>query len=123
MSGPFIFAMIVPLVILDIAFEIYHRVCFPLYKIPLVKRSKYIKIDRYKLSYLRPEEKMYCMYCGYGNGLIYYVWTIMGRTERYWCGIKHKRDDDFNEPPHHESFLEYGDEKSFNSFVEKVKKG
>lgn len=62
------------------------------------------------------------MYCGYGNGLMYYAWTIVGKTEKYWCGIKHKRDEDFKEPPHHKDFFEYGDEKTYRKFLEDIKK-
>lgn len=114
---PFIYAVIVPLVILDIVLEIYHRICFPLFGIPVVDRSRYIRIDRHKLSYLNVVEKVHCVYCGYGNGLMYYAWTILGRTEKYWCAIKHKRDEDFNEPPHHKDFIEYGDEKGYEELA------
>ena len=114
--------MIVPLVILDLFFTIYHIICFPLFGIPLVKRSDYIKIDRHKLSYLKFDEKIYCAYCGYGNGLLYYCWVIAGKTEKYWCGIKHNRDDGFVESPHHKDFLEYGNEKEFTNFVDNIEK-
>ena len=53
LSLPFIYAPFVGFVILDIIVEIYHHVCFPLYNIPLVKRSDYILIDRHHLSYLK----------------------------------------------------------------------
>ena len=50
---PFIWMMIIPAVILDIFLEIYHHAAFPLYGIPLVVRSQYIRIyDRAKLPYL-----------------------------------------------------------------------
>lgn len=112
-SVPFIYSMIVPLVFLDISIEIYHNICFRLYGLPLVKRSKYIKIDRYKLKYLNCLDKINCAYCGYGNGLISYAQVIASESEKYWCGIKHKKDKNFVEPMHHREFLDYGDEKSF----------
>src|SRR3989344_5807123 len=111
---PFIYMMIVPLIILDIFLEIYHRICFPAYKISYVNRSAYIKIDRHKLSYLNWIEKLNCAYCGYANGLMHYASKIAGGTEKYWCGIKHKKSKDFIPPDHHKDFLEYGDEKEFN---------
>ena len=52
LSTPFIYMMIFPLIILDIFLELYHRITFRLYDIPLVIRSEYIKFDRYKLNYL-----------------------------------------------------------------------
>ena len=51
-SAPFILSLIIPIVIMDIWMEIYHRICFPLYKLPYIKRSKYVQIDRHKLKYL-----------------------------------------------------------------------
>jgi hypothetical protein len=112
-SFPFIWFMIIPLCLLDICMEIYHRVCFKLYGLSYVQRSKYIKIDRHKLSYLPWYDKLNCMYCGYANGLINYAQKIGGETERYWCGIKHKETKEFVPPPHHKDFMKYGDKKAF----------
>lgn len=122
-STPFICGMIVPFVILDICLEIYHRICFPLFGIPYVKRTKYIKIDRHRLNYLNGAEKLFCAYCGYGNGLLHYASIIVGRTERYWCGIRHKRDKNFIEPFHHKrGFASYGDAEALKKFDKKEKR-
>ena len=40
LSAPFIYAMIVPFVILDLSFSVYQTVCFRLYGIPRVRRSR-----------------------------------------------------------------------------------
>jgi len=112
-AAPFIWMMIIPLVILDIYIEIYHHICFPLYRIPLVQRSKYIKIDRHKLTYLTPMDKIDCIYCGYANGLMQYASEIAGRTEKYWCAIKHKKSVGFLQPKHHKDFVDYGDEIAY----------
>ncbi|MBT3816967.1 MAG: hypothetical protein HOE80_01975 [Candidatus Magasanikbacteria bacterium] len=114
-SIPFIYAAAIPVVILDIFTEIYHRVCFPLYNISYIKRSKYIKIDRPKLSYLNPFDKVNCMYCGYVNGFAAYFVAICGATEKYWCGIKHEGYKDLHMPEHHKEFLEYGDKKEYKN--------
>ncbi len=113
-SLPFIWFMLIPLIILDITIEIYHHICFSLYGLKLINRGQYIKIDRYKLQYLTWLQKLNCMYCGYANGLLNYATVIAGETEKYWCGIKHEREKSFVKPKHHKDFLEYGDEKSFN---------
>ncbi len=94
--------------------EIAHQISFRLYGLPLVQRSQYVKIDRHRLSYLSWIERINCAYCGYANGLLQYSARIAGDTEKYWCGIKHKKDRRFVEPTHHRDLLEYGDEKSFN---------
>lgn len=111
---PLVSTIIVPLIIMDVWVEIYHRVCFPLCKIPYVKRRQYIQIrDRAKLQYLNWLQKIYCMYCGYGNGVIRYWAKIAGETERYWCGIQHDKSPYFKFPEHQDAFAKYGDEKDF----------
>ncbi|MEA3493152.1 MAG: hypothetical protein U9R38_02050 [Candidatus Margulisiibacteriota bacterium] len=114
LSVPIIWSLIIPFLILDLWLEIYHRTCFPLYRIPYVPRRKYIKIDRHKLQYLSWLEKTFCMYCGYVNEVIHYVTEVAARTEEYWCGVMHKKDDQFIPPPHHleKGFVDYGEEKA-----------
>ena len=107
LSTPFIYGMIIPILFLDVSIEIYHRVSFPLYGLPYVNRSKYIKIDRHKLRKLSYTEKINCAFCGYANGVLSYSATIAGVTEKYWCSIKHKADVDFVEPKHHRDFENY----------------
>ena len=112
---PLVSSLIIPLVIFDFWVEVYHRICFPLYNIPFVIRSQYIKIDRHKLTYLNLIQKIYCIYCGYGNGAINYWREIAARTEKYWCGIKHKKSPNFKEPFHHNqlNFAEYNNKEDF----------
>jgi len=103
------------MIILDFWVEIYHRICFPLCKIPYVKRRRYIKLDRYKLKYLTWFQKLGCVYCGYANGLANYWVKMAGETENYWCGIKHKENPGFIEPAHHKEFAKYNDAVDFNN--------
>lgn len=114
--------MILPIIILDLFLEIYHRICFLLYKLPYVKRSTYIKIDRQKLSYLNWLEKLNCMYCSYANGLFHYASIIAAATETYWCGIQHEKMKGFIPPKHHKDFLPYNDEEAFQRFIKRTKK-
>lgn len=90
-TAPVVYAMIVPLVILDAAVSLYQLVCFPLYRIPFVRRRSFIVLDRHHLSYLNVIEKIHCVYCGYTTGLIAYAREIVARTEQYWCPVKHAR--------------------------------
>ena len=106
-SAPFIYGLIFPMATVDLCTEVYHRVCFPLYGIDYVERGKYIKVDRQKLDQLSRLEKINCMYCGYVNGILPYITTIAGETEKYWCGIKHAQDESFVEPTHHKDFVDY----------------
>ncbi len=113
-SAPVIYGLIFPFVILDICMEIYQRICFPFYGLPIVKRSNYIVIDRHKLDYITWLDKLNCMYCGYINGLTIFILKIVGETEKYWCGIKHKSKNNFVHPKHHRYFSEYGNQVVFN---------
>lgn len=112
-SAPIIYSMIIPFVLLDICLFLYQTLCFPLYRLPKVKRRDYISIDRARLPYLNVIEKVNCLYCGYGNGLIAYAGEIAARTEQYWCPIKHaeKMLD-----THHrfEKFAEFGNAQEFD---------
>jgi len=111
LSTPIIFSLIVPLIFADIFIEIYHRICFPLYGIPYVKRSHYIRItDREKLPYLKWYEKIACAYCGYANGWLHYASVIAGKTENYFCAITHLEVRGYIPSEHEKSFAKYGDE-------------
>ena len=117
---PFIWACLIPALFLDAFVFLFQTVCFPIYKIPKVKRSSYIVIDRHALSYLNAIEKLNCMYCGYFNGMIAYIREIAGRTEQYWCPIKHaRRTSGFHS--RYSKFLEYGDAEGYRQEVDKVR--
>ena len=110
-ATPFIWAMIIPVLFADLCIEIYHRITFPLYGIPYVKRSHYIRIvDREKLPYLTWAERMGCAYCGYVNGWLHYASVIAGKTESYWCAIAHLEVRGYVPSEHEKAFVKYGDE-------------
>ncbi|MFH1404781.1 MAG: hypothetical protein ABIH21_01625 [Patescibacteria group bacterium] len=111
--APVICTAIIPIVLMDIWVEIYHRICFPICNIPYVKRRDYIKIDRHKLSYLNWLQKLGCVYCGYANGCYNYWVRIAAETEVFWCGIMHQKRKGFIPPAHHKDFTEFGDEKAY----------
>lgn len=121
LAAPFIMAMIMPLVIFDFFLEMYHRICFPLYRIPIIRRENYIKYGRQKLPYLSPLEKIFCAYCSYANGLIHYAQKIAADTETYWCAIKYKKQASFIEPAHHKDFAEYGDEQEYRKLKKQIR--
>lgn len=117
---PFIWSCLFPALLLDALVSLFQAVCFPIYKIPKVKRSSYIVFDRHALSYLNAIEKVNCVYCGYFNGLIAYVREIAGRTEQFWCPIKHaKRTNDFHS--RYSKFLEYGDAEGYRREINAVR--
>lgn len=122
MVAPIIYSMLIPIAILDIWIEIYHRICFIAYGLQYIHRTEYIRIDRQKLQYLTWFEKLNCMYCGYANGLLNYARVIAGETERYWCGIKHKGGNGFHEPQHHQQFIEYGDKAAYKKYSRNINK-
>jgi hypothetical protein len=88
-TAPVIYAMVIPLSVIDLSFTLYQHVCFRAYGVPRVRRRAYMVNDRHKLAYLNTIEKVNCTYCGYGNGVISYAREIISRTEQYWCPIRH----------------------------------
>jgi hypothetical protein len=119
--APFIYAVFPALVVLDILISLYHAVCFPLLGIPKVKRGEYLIFDHQHLAYLNLLEKLNCAYCSYGNGLISYIKEIIGRTEQYWCPIKHARHV-IAAHSRYGRFVDYGDAESFRHELENIRK-
>lgn len=119
-TAPFIYAVFVPFVLLDLFVTLYQAVCFPVYGIPKARRRDYIAIDRNKLRYLNALEGLNCMYCSYGNGVLAYVAEIAGRTEQHWCPIKHARRVQ-NVHDRYAHFLPYGDAAAYREGIDKVR--
>jgi len=121
LSAPVIYGMIVPLVILDLSITLYQQICFRIYRIPRISRSRYLVIDRHRLGYLNVIEKLNCVYCGYGNGIVEYAREVIARTEQYWCPIKHARR---TPDPHRHTqlFFDFGDAEAYRRDLEKVRR-
>jgi hypothetical protein len=114
------YAIVVPLVLLDLSVTLFQWVCFPAWGIARVKRADHVVIDRQYLAYLNGIEKMHCVYCGYANGVIAYAREVASRTEQYWCPIKHARPG----PPQHDrarEFLDYGDAEGWRETLEELR--
>jgi len=121
LTAPVIYAMIIPLALLDMTITLYQHICFRAYRIPLVRRRDFIVIDRHYLPYLNLIEKINCAYCGYGNGVIAYAREVTARTEQYWCPIKHARRA---RGEHHRTrkFFDYGDGEAWRRGREKLRR-
>lgn len=125
LSVPVIWSCLIPALFLDGVVSLYQAICFPIYKIKKVKRSEYIVIDRHMLGYLNLIEKLNCFYCSYFNGLMGYVSEIAGRTEQYWCPIRHATRL-MSMHGNYKNFFEYGDSTKFrqgNSALREELKG
>jgi len=120
LSAPIIYAMIIPLFILDLSITLYQHICFRIYDIPIVSRDDFIVIDRHHLAYLNIIEKINCVYCGYGNGLIAYAREITARTEQFWCPIKHAQRKK-GAHSRANNFFDYGDAESWQKGKEKLR--
>ena len=120
LSVPFIYPVIVPLVLLDVFVTLYQWVCFPLYRIPRVQRSDFFVFDRTHLAYLNLLEKINCAYCSYGNGLMAYAREVVGLTEQYWCPIKHARKV-LQAHPHYHGFADYGDAEHYRAELARLR--
>ena len=121
-TGPIIYSMIVPMVMLDLCVSFYQATCFPIYGITKVRRGDYLVFDRQQLGYLNFIEKFHCTYCAYGNGLIAYVSEIIGRTEEYFCPIKHARKM-LGAHSRYARFLGYGEAQDYEVKLERFRVG
>ena len=121
LTTPVIWSCVLPIACLDLAMTLYQFICFPVYGIPKVKRSDYIKLDRRHLAYLNWAEKFNCEYCGYANGVLACASEIAARTEQYWCPIKHAlRIKSMHS--RYRFFFDYGDAEHYRRQIEQVRR-
>ncbi|MBT8343423.1 MAG: hypothetical protein KJO45_01760 [Sulfurovum sp.] len=121
LSSPVIYAMIIPAILLDIILFVFQQVIFRIYKFKFIKRSDYMIFDHHYLGYLNPIEKLNCLYCSYFNGLMLYASAIAGRTELYFCPIKHAKKI-VSQHKYYEMFLSYGDEEEYQEKLKELRK-
>ena len=117
---PFIYSLIVPIVLLDLFASLYQAVCFPIYRIEKVSRHAYIIMDRHRLPYLNAIEKLNCAYCSYGNGVLAYVSEIASRTEQFWCPIKHAQKC-AGAHRRYGDFIDFGDAQGYKQKLESLR--
>ena len=117
---PFIYPVLLPMLLLDASVTLYQWVCFPLCGIPRVKRSAYFVFDRNHLAYLNWLEKINCAYCAYGNGVVAYCREVVGLTEKYWCPIKHARRR-MQAHPHYHGFTDFGDAENYRAELTRLR--
>lgn len=119
-TAPIIYSVLFPMLLIDLFVTVYQYTCFPLYGIPRVRRKDYFVYDRAYLGYLNIIEKINCGYCSYGNGLISYIREIVGRTEQYWCPIKHARRV-LHAHPYYDGFVDYGDAEIYRQELKRLR--
>ena len=112
LTAPVIYSLVIPVALLDLWMTAYQWICFPIYGIERVSRSTYVVVDRHHLAYLNGIEKLNCVFCGYANGVLAYAREVAGRTELYWCPIRHARRTKAPHRQYHE-FLDYGDAEGY----------
>jgi hypothetical protein len=119
-TGPIIYAMVIPLLMLDLCVSFYQWTCFPIYGITKVRRGDYIVFDRHHLGYLNAIERFHCTYCEYANGLIGYLREIIARTEQYFCPIKHARKI-LGTHGRYNRFLDFGEADAYQAKLEEFR--
>jgi hypothetical protein len=121
LTSPVIYAGWIPFLLLDLFVTVYQAICFPIYRIPKVKRSDYLVFDRADLPYLNLIEKFNCFYCSYGNGVAAYFREVAARTEQYWCPIKHARRLR-GAHERYPSFFEHGDAEAYRQGLNRLRR-
>lgn len=119
-TGPIIYSMIFPLLMLDFFVSVYQATCFPIYGVTKVRRRDYIVLDRHHLEYLNFIEKFHCTYCAYGAGLTAYICEIVSRTEQYFCPIKHAHKI-LGTHSRYNRFLNYGEADAYEAKLEEFR--
>jgi hypothetical protein len=122
LTAPVIYSLIIPVALLDLSVMIYQAICFPVYKIPKVRRRDYLVFDRHHLAYLNILEKINCAYCSYANGAIAFAREVASRTEVYWCPIKHARRV-LGPHPHYQGFADFGDAEGYREKLTQMRDG
>ena len=119
-TGPIIYFMLIPMVLLDLTVSAYQAFSFPIYRIAKVRRGDYIAFDRHQLGYLNFYERLHCEYCAYANGLLAYCAEVVARTEQYFCPIKHARKV-LGTHARYRDFLAYGDAEDYHGRLERIR--
>ena len=112
-TGPIIYSVILPLLVLDAFVSLYQLLCFPIYKVKPFRRSEFIVFDRQELKYLDWISKFHCTYCAYAVGLMGFVGAVIGTTEAYFCPIKHHSKPFFSANRNY-PFMEYEQADDFD---------
>jgi len=121
LASPLVYAMVIPAILFDIILFVYQQVIFRIFKFKFIKRSDYILFDRQYLGYLNSIEKLNCLYCSYFNGLMQYASAIAGRTELYFCPIRHAKKVAYQHD-YYDEFFSYGDEDKYQEKLEEIRK-
>ena len=114
LTAPVIYALILPVVLLDLFVAIHQAICFPVYGIDKVRRGDHVVIDRHQPACLNGLQKLNCICCGYANGVLALAREVAARTAQYWCPIKHARRV---ADPHalYGNFTDFGDAEGFRA--------
>lgn len=120
LTSPIIYLGWIPFLLMDLFVTVYQAICFPIYRIPKVKRSDYLVFDREDLPYLNIIEQFNCFYCSYGNGVAAYTREVAARTEQYWCPIKHARRIR-SAHSRYPRFFDYGDAEAFRQGLHRLR--
>lgn len=121
LTSPIIYLGWIPFLLMDVFVTLYQAICFPVYRIPKVRRRDYLNFDRAALPYLNLVEKFNCFYCSYGNGVAAYTREVAARTEQYWCPIKHARRVR-GAHERYPDFFEHGDAEAFRAGLERLRR-
>lgn len=120
LTAPIIYAGIIPAFILEFFLFVYQMINFRVYKIAPVLRRDYFVYDRTSLDFLNIIEKINCFYCSYFSGLLQYTIEIVGRTEQFWCPIRHAQKLRSHHA-HYAKFTPYGDGKRYREELAKLR--
>jgi hypothetical protein len=121
LGAPLLFACVLPAALFDAAVAFYQKVCFPVYGIPQVRRGDYIVSDREAFSGLPLLERLSAAAIGYVRGVLAFTGEAAGRTEQFWCPIKHARAL-AGVHSRYDRFFDFGDETAWREGLRHLRK-
>lgn len=119
LTAPIIYLGWIPFLLMDLFVTLFQAICFPIYRIPKVRRADYIVFGREHLPYLNLIEKFNCLYCSYGNGVAAYTREVSSRTEQYWCPIKYDRRRRLPRD-RYPNYFDYGDAEAYRRGLARI---
>ncbi|ANJ66673.1 hypothetical protein A9404_04120 [Halothiobacillus diazotrophicus] len=121
LTAPIIYLGWIPFLLMDLFVTLYQAICFPVYRIPKVRRADYVVFGREHLPYLNFIEKFNCLYCSYGNGVAAYTREVASRTEQYWCPIKYDRRVRLPRD-RYPNYFDYGDAEAYRQGLARLRR-
>jgi hypothetical protein len=119
LTAPFIYACILPFVLLDLFVSMYQWVCFPVYGVPKARLRDYMAIDRNKLRYLNALEGLIVCTAHMQTDCLPTLWKSQDGAALVPNRARARRIQQAHDRYSH--FLPFGDAAAYRERIDKVR--